>query len=451
MMKTSRIRERGYRPVRTALYETTLPVWGGTPQTPYVSFTAHAPGGCEYQVMSDVVTESFAKRSGNGELIFNPMEKVARGQSGSGKGYKIRVLTGSSAGTVYQAEGNWPLYLGLRTFNYVPVPEVEWLPKFPPDASNALERGIAVACTQAKRTPSDAHLLVAMAEYRLTLGLIPGLLKGWRDLFRRINAREESFSRKRFASRPVDALRNLRDLEHVLNDTWLAMRFGARPLVMDTLGVLKALRKTRSDEIIRDTSRGKAEWSTTQRLTAVNSFGMLRTPMSMQNEDHFTVRAMSIWEAKMTAMDDLGLGLSHVPEAVIDLTRFSFVLNWIVNLNDYFSALGAAANPKWADKGGVYVVRRESSTILSVEPGSTSADPNYALDRAVEGVSLTVTRSSRRVVGLKPPALVLRPNPFDWMSDFRILDAVALTRQQTRGKGVTLLASFERKLYGKKL
>lgn len=450
MAKQARFRTRGAIPPSAVCTEQTAPVNSGVVGPKFTSVSLPVPENGLYEAMRDVVTDTFNKRVANGEIIFNPMEKVVRQQSGSGSGYKIRVLNGSTAGTVYTAEGNWALLLGRRAFKHNAIDDREWVPSIPPGAVEALERGVKVASTQALRLPSDAQLLVAMAEMRQTLSLVPGVLKGWRDLFRRINAREESFSRKRSASRPYDAVRNLRDTENVLVDTWLAMRFGARPLVSDTLGVLKALKRARSGEIVRATQRGRAEWSSTERRTAVSEFGILKTPVSMQNEDHFTVRAMSIWEAKIALLDDVGVNLSHVPEAAIDLLKFSFVLNWVVNLNDFCAALGASANPYWTNYGGVYVVRRESSTLITAEAGSSLTNSNYSLDRPVEGWAMTSTRSTSRVVGLKAPSLVLRPNPYDWMGDLRLLDAIALVRQQIRGKGVSILARMEQRSYRRK-
>lgn len=446
----SRFRSRGNVPGFGTVSEKTTPMYNGVQGASYDSFADVHPGNGSYDVMSDFVDRDFHRKKAAGDVIFNPMEQVSRSQTGKGEGYLIEQLSpGSYAGTSYQADGNWAAYLGIRAAVPLQKGGTEWKPKVIADSAPALQRMIAVASTQAQRLPSDAQLLVAAAEWRKTLELVPGLLKGWSDLFRRINEREKSFSRKRFASRPTDALRNMRDLEHVLTDTWLALRFGARPLVHDTLGTLKALKRKRTGDVVRETQRGIANWYKTESTSLEASFGILKTPLTVLTQDRFTVRAMSIWEAKIATMDDLGVSPWHVPEAVIDLVRFSFVLNWIVNLNDYFSALGASASPTWSNRGGVYVIRRETSTLVTIGAGSYLTMPSaYRLVKPCKGWAMTSTRETRRVVGLTPPSLSIRPRPFGWTEDARLLDAIALLRQQTRGRGVGILARLDRTLYG---
>jgi hypothetical protein len=151
---------------------------------------------------------------------------------------------------------------------------------------------------------------------------------------------------------------------------------------------------------------------------------------------------MQLWEAKVTRLDDLGVSLAHVPVALIDLTSFSFVLNWVVNINDFASALGSALQPGWTSMGGVYVARRETS-LYTIATGTTITDTtNYTLNRGVEGHVGVVETHVSRVPGLPRPSLGLRARPLAFLDDFRLLDAVALFRHQVRGRGVQRLAKI---------
>lgn len=136
-----------------------------------------------------------------------------------------------------------------------------------------------------------------------------------------------------------------------------------------------------------------------------------------------------------------GLSLTQVPEAAIDLVTFSFVLNWVVNVNDFFAALGSFISPGTKSLGGCYVVERLNTSTWQCT-GTTSTDPYYAVKRQTVGIITAVTEEKYRVVGLPAPKLVVRADPFRFLTDGRLVDAIALLRQQTRGRNVQLMRTL---------
>jgi hypothetical protein len=146
---------------------------------------------------------------------------------------------------------------------------------------------IREATTKAHAIPSDASLMVALAEARQALRLVPDLLSNWAKLFGQINARNASLEGRYFYGRNLRTAgtkgevvrRNATDIERGLTETWLAMRFGVRPLVADTLGVAKALQRARDESVVRSTSRGGSYDSFAGTKSAIVPYGITRTSM----------------------------------------------------------------------------------------------------------------------------------------------------------------------------
>jgi hypothetical protein len=129
-----------------------------------------------------------------------------------------------------------------------------------------------------------------------------------------------------------------------------------------------------------------------------------------------------------------------VPLAVVDLARFSFVLNWIVNVNEFALAVGALLQPGWERLGGCYVERRETTTVYQTTGPTYVIPPHnsiYTPVRDFEAMLVAGERTVRRVpVESKLPTLTLRADPLRWTRDLRLVDAALLLTQQLKGKGV---------------
>lgn len=446
---TLRVRTRGVVPAQELATET---LSGASTGNGIVS-SFQCPGHGHYEEMTDYLTDRFKRRSAFGELIFNPMSRTVLSVTGTSSGPEVMGIKGTNnvypnnLGWKYTVRGN-VLSRYANVLSQLAVGDGTYLRVRRSDSIDTAAV-IREATTKAQAVPSDASLLVTLAESRQALRLVPDLLSNWAKLFAKINSRNASLESRVFGKNSRSAgtrsdvvKRNLADLERALIDTWLAMRFGARPLVADTLGVAKALQRARVDSVVRSTSRGGSFDSASGTQSAVAPYGITRTTISGQLNDSYVVRAMQVWEAKVDVLDDLGINLANVPVALVDLTSFSFVLNWIVNVNDFASAVGSALQPGWANRGGCYVARRETS-LYATAVGTTITDTtNYALSRALEGHVGVVEVTSSRIPGLPQPSLGLRGRPLAFLDDFRLLDAVALVRQQTRGRGVQRLAKL---------
>jgi len=394
----------------------------------------------EWTVMEDRVVPCYNERISRGEVLFNPMTKVRTSLESSSNGASLVSIPPAVAGAINTTTGDRLLILigGKCDLNQVG-------PKLRAKSLNlpGLERAISVATTATYRPPSEASSLVTLAELHKTMRLVPDLLKNWSQLFQKLN-------RVSVATRTQTALQNskslslsnLRALERTLTETWLAMRFGVRPLISDTLGVMKVLKKVyENSEKIRMTSRGQASLSDSLVENLVIDAGCTRNPVTCSTHSEYAVRAMQLWEFKLEALRDLGFSISSIPEAAIDLVRFSFVFNWVANVNDFFASLGSSMDPGVKSFGGCYVVR-ELSTSTWQSTGMSSLCNTWGVLQPQSGIVTATTETTRRIVGLPSPKLVVRGDWSRFLSDFRLLDAIALSRQQLRGRNVQVLANL---------
>lgn len=342
----------------------------------------------EVRVMADLTTPKFRKRQGDGEVFFNPMDQVRTTIDDSTSGFGSRVINKSSSAydTTYNStEGVVPCALRMSASSSDGTVPRGWHGyAIQPVVLNALptSRAVSEACTKAGGLPSQANLLVTAAEYRQLLSLAPDLLRSWSRFFRRINDQ-----RSRIQVAPRDStgksrnlggqapVRFLRDQWRDVVQVWLLSRFGIRPLVMETMGVLSAIERLH-DQHDRFTSRGSSSAKASESYTGSVRFGVadIQFATSVHNEVH--VRAMQLFEGQLTLAKNIGLGLSSIPEAAIDLVRFSFVLNWVVNVNDFFRALGRFADPSFKSLGSCYVVDETYSTVWQAT-GAVSNNLSY--------------------------------------------------------------------------
>jgi hypothetical protein len=236
-------------------------------------------------------------------------------------------------------------------------------------------------------------------------------------------------------------LQDLSETERTLVTTWLIVRFGLRPLVADTLALMKMLNKAYDANPVRLTQRGSSLASMGWTASFELPYGLSTVGFTQSYTENIHVRAMQLWECKLTRARDAGFSLSAVPEAAIDLVRFSFVVNWVVNLNDFFSAMGSFLDPGIKSVGGCYVLTEEQSSVWqATNTRITSGSPDWQVTRQVQGHVMMSRTRKRRFVGLPSPKLVVRADALKFLNDPRLVDAIALLAQQLRGRNVSILA-----------
>lgn len=435
-----RMRSKGSFLPPLAVKETAIKT-DGDPNGNWVHVEGYTAPTGTVQVMSDVVQSNFKRRIGEGEVIFNPMEQVSTTVADASRGAKLRGVGKDSIQT-YELGSGFALMqcLGKHEASAAHPRLPSWWVN-PTD----VERCISEATTKAQREPSEANYLVSLAEFRQALMLFPGIWKDWNGLFTKIN---RSWTARRNEAPSSTMFRKLQsdisDSARTASQTWLALRFGLRPLVSDTVALLKLLKRVYSADPVRLTGRGSSLAKAGSSQSTSMTYGVVKTTYNQSVTAEAHCRAMMLWEVKLDLMRDAGLSVFQVPEAAIDLIRFSFVVNWLVNLNDFFSSLAAQVDPGVRNLGGCYVLTELQSAVW--QPIDSTIVPsqaaNWTFDRKVEGFCMYKVERKRRLVGLPVPKLTLRGDPLAFMRDPRVVDAITLMHTNLRGPGVRGLLSL---------
>jgi len=394
----------------------------------FVVYWKTSPVG-KQRAMSDVVVPGFKELAAQGKLVFNPMNSSRL--EGTSEGSNIaQVRTNSlhtTPGQLYTVRGDIISTVTLDGYGSIPD---KVLPSSLMPANllgSDYSRAVNEACTQAQRLPSDANLLVSLAELHKTLRLVPDLLGNFHRFFQRFHGRVDYLYGRHLAANPKrQSVQNLRELERIVTDTWLAMRFGVRPLVMDMQGVLKALSRDIDESgPTRVTTRGKALVSAYDTTQYEGVYGIMRPMIHKTTHHEISVRAMSLWDIDDSLQHRVGFSIGQIPEAVIDLVSYSFVVNWLINVNDFFAAIGGMIQPGFKNLGGVYTVR-DTRTVTRQIGDVRLTNPQFDLTIAPTGISTYTSEYKIRYVGLNGPKLTIRANPFKFLTDLRLVDAVAL-------------------------
>jgi hypothetical protein len=439
--RKARLRERGQWAPISSITETAHVLPSGAISYPFTGQIRDS--AIDYEIMNDYVVEDFKKLQSEGNVVFNSLDQRRIITTGGSQGGRVVVISGGATGTSYTCNGHWLSYLLRASSARKRIDHEGNLRAVLTGISdNDMSRALAEASTKANGLPSDSQLLVTIAEFRQAVRLLPDILKSFNRMLTKINSTYYRYSKGWVKGGAIAS--NLKAEADFLQDLWLATRYGIRPTLADAMGMYKAVQRLRDIEIDRHTSRGVSSIDGSGSSTGLLSYGITRTPVLEQTSDTYTVRAMSIWAAKLALTDRLGLNLANVPLAVVDLIPFSFVLNWMVNINDFALAMGSAVQPGWEKLGGCWVGRRETSTLYQTTGPSTivAGYPQYAVDRSFEGNVVAIERHVRRIPGLPAPSITVRSQPFRWLTDARVIDAVLLSKQQMRGRGVSRLITL---------
>lgn len=342
--------------------------------------------------MYDVVTPNFRARMRAGEIINNPY---------------IHTWTSWNRGTV-----NWT---GSRTKNCPTTTYADYeytgvsfgnISDLLPSDSDFLQNLTLDASTaaQAKLYASAVQSLVILGQFRETLSLLSEPLGGISKIYGRHRGKRGT------------------SLSEALSSSWLASRFGWRPLMHDIEDIMDAVVERNGPRL---TARAKASGSTSESdsrtITDMSHAGCT----SVRDVTHsYSVRCGILAEIEKTAGYNTGLRLRDIPQAAWELLPFSFVADWFLGIGNYLGAIIPGSNvrilAKWTTSD---VISNQTETIT---PGQYS---NYT-NKPTAPVSHTrYFRVKQRAPGLVPPGIAWRTNSIDRLlslQDWRVLDIIAL-------------------------
>lgn len=267
-------------------------------------------------VMHDVETAGYHVLSKKGSIINSPMDRLEtmHVEYPTNRNYTMGISRTDGNTTYYARPTLWP-HLAL--------------PSVPLDAMLSL----AVTKAWGNVSSSEAAALVEIGEGKKT---IDGLTSMFRRLVRIIRqVKKLQFQKLKKELSPNE-----------LMDRWLEIRYGIRPLVYSTQDIVNGLLHVMKYKGSRQTFRGyelyEAQDSDVVTNTVTNRYQWDQTRTAMVRAE---VRAGVLTELYRQVAPEVW-GLLDAPQALWDLTTFSFVVDWFFNVGDIISAFTPSANWK---------------------------------------------------------------------------------------------------------
>jgi hypothetical protein len=385
---------------------------------PTLRGTYESLGVGKKRTMADVLVERFRTRRANGEVFMNPLSfiqvEASRSQGVPPRYVKISDPKACSGGTKYytitQDPNTWEQTyagdIGLTSTGNERYPYVKSLV-----SDNDLNGMVVEASTSClnSRGRTDTNLYETLAESDRVLGTLTGVFRNAYQTF------------------------NKRGIKSFLKEStggYLGYRYGIKPLVQDVHSVLRGMKAGTGS--IRQTTRASVRQFRYETSELVHRDSALILNFHQQWWDEVEIRAMSLDEYVRTALSNLGLSTKGLITLPWELTSYSFVLDWFLNVGDFIGAMTPAIG--WENKGSCVTITRKRTLVV----GPTSCNPaaGWSVDTAPSG-SYKVTHTSKvRSPGLSPGVVVR--SDFRFSNATRCLDAFSLLMQRVLPGNKTL-------------
>lgn len=223
------------------------------------------------------------------------------------------------------------------TFDFLSRPTVETVDR------NAESRAI-IKCLSKLSSPKHLDLGVGIAELRQTAQFIKSPLKSLVGLFRKF---KQSHLTKLGGPR-IARKATTREYVDAAADTWLSYRYAFNPLVGDVTGAMCAMSEKLSTDsgILRRVS-GRDSWEAVAKQNLASaSLSVIQTVYFggyLERTTKQSVTAVQLYRYKPYFDDaiklaSLGLSPTQLVSTVWELTPFSFIVDWGVNVGSWLRA-----------------------------------------------------------------------------------------------------------------
>jgi len=271
--------------------------------------------------------------------------------------------------------------------------------------AQALVKQTVTECL-AKRQQGKANYFESLAELDMAFGTVAGPLENLKRFLDEFSARPQQKEIKRwrriYGNRykaekvyPKVRGRKLRAFLTLLSSEWLLFRYGIRPIISDIQSAIKALESghERKPSLHNSVAQNVITPQSIKDFTYqdVNTRIIYRQAVTHE----YSVRATWTDMYQATIFQELGLTFQNVVGLPWELTRLSFVFDWIANVGDLIYANIPRVN--LVAYGGSYFIR-DTTTKVWAPVSMTNINPNWTLSgTSSDIVRETVTRKRRYV------------------------------------------------------
>lgn len=408
----SRTRTRGsLAPSATVTWKHIYSNCGHTAWSNYASGAGAMTG--ELTTMVDEVIPDFHRRRARGEVFFNPMHSYKENyQLIPGSGFALQGINNSCNSPVYKHQVDHSDTMSWICGPNGKKPDVYSV--FTSDAIEALKTEVSTSMYN-KRGRTDTNLWDTLAEAHKASQLIPGMAR------RAANVITVGANR---------AKRNLRKEAYAsaedLSSLWLQYRYGLRPIIKDVGVVLENIhnvsRRVRKTTRAGDSMNGSLSWKTTWGPAD----GGVKVDYLGTYSDQVLIRAASLDEFTLNAASDIGLTTKGLLTLPWELIPYSFVVDWFLNVGDYFGSLVPAFG--YNHLGASLTVERVRCTTYMPQQTYMNAGSSYVVTRSVSGGVVATTHEKYRTSPNVPGIVIKSDFRFDTFT--RAADAFSLVGQK---------------------
>jgi hypothetical protein len=301
------------------------------------------------QTMADNLYGGWKKRKGK-QFIFNDMLNV-----------KTDVVLSGTSSYLFTSVGNRCAAPVMKNTDAASGPMLAyWCSPCSHQATNltdsfikSLEDEVWTDCLQ-NRGKSDANLLESFAEAE----------KAWRMLqtpFENISSLVKSF--RRSAKRQRGYQRVASDSKAFMqfaSSEWLRFRYGISPILSDIAAVMKALRTGHPPGPIVVTARSQQQFTDVKVFNSSINSSTFRCDYAVSTADTVKVKAYWYDRYQPSFWNDLGFNAQNLLVLPWELTRYSFVVDWVTNIGAV--AYANAPRVSFESLGGQVVITRSLNT-----------------------------------------------------------------------------------------
>lgn len=341
---------------QTSLQSATYTTYSG----PGCTSTAQSINGSRigtYLKMDDWVVPNFRNRSNAGEVFNNPMSRVKYtfygkiGGGGWGHYYPPFICATQS--------GVWK---GIST-NYL-TQRLGAMGFTPPTPTIATDSLISEAATMALSNVKSPNVqgLVFVAEIQQTIDLLRNPISALTTYFKKHKGGRDKYENR---------AREVTGASNAASSQYLAVVFGALPLMHDIEGLLEALVRTAN---MRETARGQVQESKT--ITTNNlplSTGFVTGTYKTECVETVLVRAGAMYAFTAESLTgSLGMSLKDIPAAMWEHLPWSFLIDWFSNVGKVIDAVMASCTNDFLAQ---WVTVKRSQYVVRTATGTTTTAP----------------------------------------------------------------------------
>lgn len=376
----------------------------------------------EQTSFSDYVTPGFHRKVAKGQVFFKPMfkEKIVRSSLGSSN---YTTVTGPwcspAMNMTYTQDGPtmiccWligALKIGSDVYPYSwgnGISDADW---------SSLTGEVITKC-MASRQSGSANFTESLAEMDKTWAMMVDPLVNARKFVRGFSAGSGKSKSRMYRGEKYTSF---------ASSEYLRFRYGIKPLMNDVKAALRAIRTIYDVVPKRYTARANAQMTGTTSQNGTYAFGHAAGDARFTSTWTHRVSAMWLDSYRRTPWTELGFTFHNVVGVTWELTHFSFVLDWFVNVGDLIYAnlprVGVDA------LGGSVTHFDDTKNLVEATSTNATITPNISFSGSTSDTAVYQRIQKYRQRNTGETKLVVKSD-FRMTNWTRASDAVALLLQQ---------------------